>query len=108
MANRFCQKTILGRLELEILGGGPPQRSPKGDDEKSLARQKKRARQKSKKYKPCFDSLERRGIVDLGAVATGDGVQLVLKRRVMTNKLLLDTICLRKIIITRPADHPQT
>ena len=31
-------------------------------------------------YAPCFDSLERRGIVDLGGAATGDGVQLVLKR----------------------------
>ena len=28
----------------------------------------------------CFDSLERREIVDLVWVATGDGVQLVLKK----------------------------
>ena len=33
-----------------------------------------------KENTPCFDPLERRGIVDLGGVATGDGVQLVLKR----------------------------
>ena len=36
--------------------------------------------EKMKKIIPCFDPLERRGIVDLGGVATGDGVQLVLKR----------------------------
>ena len=30
--------------------------------------------------KSCFDPLERRGIPDLVWVATGDGVQLVLKR----------------------------
>ena len=40
---------------------------------------KNRAR-KMKNFKSCFDPLERRGIPDLVWVATGDGVQLVLKR----------------------------
>ena len=31
-------------------------------------------------FTPCFDPLERRGIPVLVGVATGDGVQLVLKR----------------------------
>ena len=41
-----------------------------------------------KKNTPWFDLLERRVIVDLGGVATGDGVQLVLKRWVMGKKPL--------------------
>ena len=51
-----------------------------GPDEKSRARPKKIGPEKMEKIIPCFDPLERRGIVDLGGVATGDGVQLVLKR----------------------------
>ena len=42
-----------------------------GPDKKNIQKQNKTQ---------CFDPLERRGIVDLGGVATGDGVQLVLKR----------------------------
>ena len=44
---------------------------------------------------PWFDPLERRGIVDLGGVATRDGVQLVLKSWVKN---------FPKIIITRAPD----
>ena len=47
---------------------------------KKVGPDKKNGTEKMKKITPCFDPLERRGIVDLGGVATGDGVQLVLKR----------------------------
>ena len=60
-----------------------------------------------KKNTPCFDPLERRGIVDLGGVATGDGVQLVLKRLVMGKKTFWHAKKITKIAITRAPDHPQ-
>ena len=41
---------------------------------------KKIGPEKMEKITSWFEPLERRGIVDLGGVATGDGVQLVLKR----------------------------
>ena len=47
---------------------------------KKVGPDKKNRARKNEKNTPCFDPLERRGIVDLGGVATGDGVQLVLKR----------------------------
>ena len=58
-------------------------------------------------FTPCFDPLERRGIVDLGGVAPGDGVQLVLKRLVMSKKPFLDTNDFQQIVITRPPEDPQ-
>ena len=60
-----------------------------------------------KKNTPCFDPLERRGIVDLGGVATGDGVQLVLKRWVMGKKPFWHAKNFTKIAITGAPDHPQ-
>ena len=53
---------------------------------KKVGPDKKIGPEKMKILTPCFDPLERRGIVDLGGVATGDGVQLVLERSVIIKK----------------------
>ena len=68
---------------------------------------KKIGLEKMKKNTPCFDPLERRGIVDLVWVATGDGVQLVLKRWVINKKQFSHMKQFPKIVITRSPDHPQ-
>ena len=78
-----------------------------GSDKQTRARQKKIGPEKMKNITPCFDPLERRGIVDLGGVATGDGVQLVLKTLVMSKKTFWDMKQFTKIVITRPPDHPR-
>ena len=63
--------------------------------------------EKMKNLTPCFDPLKRRGIPDLVGVATGDGVQLVLKRLVISKKPFCHLKNFTKIVITRPPDHPR-
>ena len=43
---------------------------------KKIGPDKKNGPEKMKILTPCFDPLERRGVVDLVWVATGDGVRL--------------------------------
>ena len=56
---------------------------------------------------PCFDPLERREIVDSWGVATGIGVKLKKKIRVISKKQFLVNNFPEKIVITRAPDHPQ-
>ena len=56
---------------------------------------------------PCFDPLERREIVDSWGVATGIGVKLQNKIRVMSKKLFLVNDFQEKIVVTRAPDQPQ-